>query len=229
MRQLPLGVRIADRALFATYLAGANGHALEHLQGLARGSLSGTAWLCGPESVGKTHLLQATCVLASERMPAGYFPLAEWAALCSAALEGLPQLGCICLDDLDSVVGNAAWERSLFGLYREVEERGARLIAAALQPPGLYAWSLPDLASRFAASAVFQLQALGEAEQREALQLRARTRGFELPESTARWLRRRFPRDMASLYALLDTLDEAALIEQRRLTVPFIRSVLVRR
>jgi hypothetical protein len=31
---------------------------------------------------------------------------------------------------------------------------------------------------------------------------------------------------MHRLYALLDTLDEAALVEQRRLTVPFIRQVL---
>jgi DnaA family protein len=47
-----------------------------------------------------------------------------------------------------------------------------------------------------------------------------------MPEDTARWLQRRFPRDMATLYALLDTLDEAALAEQRRLTIPFIRTVL---
>jgi DnaA family protein len=51
-------------------------------------------------------------------------------------------------------------------------------------------------------------------------------RGLELPQETARWLQRRFPRDMHSLYGLLDTLDEAAIVAQRRLTVPFIRSVL---
>ncbi|MGH8240903.1 MAG: HdaA/DnaA family protein [Steroidobacteraceae bacterium] len=73
---------------------------------------------------------------------------------------------------------------------------------------------------------MFQLRALDETEQQEALQLRAHTRGFELPDETARWLQRRFPRDMSTLYHLLDTLDEAALIAQRRLTVPFIRSVL---
>jgi hypothetical protein len=33
---------------------------------------------------------------------------------------------------------------------------------------------------------------------------------------------------MRTLYTLLDTLDEAALIAQRRLTVPFIRAVLPR-
>jgi len=51
-------------------------------------------------------------------------------------------------------------------------------------------------------------------------------RGLELPDETWHWLRRRFPRDMRTLYQLLDTLDEAALAAQRRLTVPFIREVL---
>ncbi len=58
--------------------------------------------------------------------------------------------------------------------------------------------------------------------------LRAKVRGFELPEEVARWLQRRYPRDMGTLYQLLDTLDSAALVAQRRLTLPFIRSVLLR-
>jgi DnaA family protein len=73
---------------------------------------------------------------------------------------------------------------------------------------------------------VFQLRLLDEDEQQEALKLHARIRGVELPDETARWLLRRFPRDMRTLYELLDTLDEASLVAQRRLTVPFIRSVL---
>ncbi len=159
-------------------------------------------------------------------MRAGYFPLRELGALGVGVLEGLPQLDCLCLDDLDTVLGNAEWERMLFGILREIEERGARLITAAASPPALVKWSLADLGSRLSASSVFQLRALDEPEQREALKLRAHTRGFELPDETARWLQRRFPRDMRTLYELLDALDEAALVAQRRLTVPFIRSVL---
>jgi DnaA family protein len=37
---------------------------------------------------------------------------------------------------------------------------------------------------------------------------------------------RRFPRDLPTLFALFDTLDTASLIEQRRLTIPFVKSVL---
>jgi DnaA-homolog protein len=226
MRQLPLGVRLADRAVFASYLPGRNGEAVQHLQRVARGEATGATWLCGPAGSGKTHLLQATCVSASETSSAGYLPMRELAALGSAALEGWPHLDCIALDDLEAIAGHAARERAIFTLYRELDERGGRLIAASVEPPALLPWDLPDLRSRLAASAVFQLRPLDETERGQALQLRARVRGLELPFETARWLLRRVPRDMGSLYRLLDTLDEAALSAQRRLTIPFIREVL---
>jgi DnaA family protein len=226
MRQIPLGVRLQDRAVFASFFAGRNLQAAEHVRALASGAAGGVAWLAGPAGCGKTHLLQAACAAASLERRAGYFPLAELGPMGVGVLDGLLEIECLSLDDVHAVAGNIEWERALFGLFCALEERGGRLIAAAAAPPALLGWALPDLASRFAASAVFQLRTLDEVEQREALKLRAQLRGLDLPEETARYLQRRFPRDMRTLYELLDTLDEAAIIAQRRLTVPFIRSVL---
>lgn len=228
MRQLPLGVRLPDRAVFASFLVARNREALEHLRRVAGGEAAGATFLCGPASAGKTHLLQATCTQAAESRRAGYFPLAELAALGVGVLEGLPQLECVCIDDLEAVVGRLQWEQAIFALLREVEETGGALVLAARSPPALLPWALADLGSRCAAAAVLQLRALDEAQQQEALQLRARLRGLELPQETSRWLQRRYPRDMRRLYGLLDTLDEAGLAAQRRLTVPFIREVLAR-
>jgi DnaA-homolog protein len=221
-----LGVRLPDRAVFASFLTARNEQAVDHLRQAADARISGTSWVCGPHGSGKTHLLQAVCAQASTRMSAGYVPLRELGRLGTGVLDGLRQLECLCLDDVDEVVGQLEWERELFGVLREIEESGGRLVTAAEAPPALLRWSLPDLGSRFAASAIFQLRVLDEEEQQAALQLRARLRGFELPEETSRWLQRRYPRDMHKLYELLDTLDEAALVAQRRLTVPFIREVL---
>ena len=226
MRQIPLGVRLPDRAVFASFLPARNSEAVSHAHRVASGEIAGLTWLAGPAGAGKTHLLQAICAAASERMRAGYLPLAELAPLGVGVLEGMPQLECLCVDDIDQVAGRADWERAIFALLRELEEGDGRLIAAAQAPPALVSWALPDLGSRCAAGAVLQLRALDEAEQQAALQLRARLRGLELPAETLNWLRRRFPRDMRRLYELLDTLDEAALAAQRRLTVPFIREVL---
>jgi DnaA family protein len=226
MRQIPLGVRLPDRAVFASFLPARNAQAVEHAQRVARGELTGLTWLCGPRGAGKTHLLQAVCAAASAHLRAGYVPLADVARLGVGVLEGLPQLQCLSLDDIDQVAGQGDWERGIFGLLRELDESAGRLIVAAQSPPALVTWALPDLGSRCAAGTVFQLRVLEEAELQAALQLRARLRGCELPDETARWLQRRFPRDMRSLYQVLDTLDEAALAAQRRLTIPFIREVL---
>jgi DnaA family protein len=226
MRQLPLSVRIPDRAVFGTYLPARNAQPVEHLTLVAGGHRLETTWLCGPHGTGKTHLLQAVCVQVSETKQAAYFPMREFVTLGVGVLEELPPFDCLCLDDVDAVTGNREWERALFAVLIEMQDRGARMVMSAEVPPALIQWALPDLGSRCAASAVFQLRALDEDEQQEALKLRARVRGVELPDETARWLLRRFPRDMRTLYDLLDTLDEASLVAQRRLTVPFIRSVL---
>jgi len=226
MQQLPLGVRIRDRAVFDTYLPARNAQAVDHLSLVAGGHRFETTWICGPHGTGKTHLLQAVCVQASEVVRAAYYPMRELAGLGTGVLEELPQLDCLCIDDVDVITGKREWERALFVVLRDMQERGTRLVMSAEMPPALIQWSLPDLGSRCSAGAVFQLRVLDDEEQQEALKLRARVRGVELPDETARWLQRRFPRDMRTQYDLLDTLDEASLVAQRRLTVPFIRSVL---
>ena len=223
MQQMPLGVRLQDRAVFASFHAGHNAQAVDWLQRFVQPGGLGVGWLQGGAGSGKSHLLQAVCA----QLPgSGYFPLNELAALGPGVLEGAELLSAVCLDDLQRVAGNAAWEAALFRLYVEVDLRGGRLLLAADQSPAQLPFGLPDLASRYAAAPLFALQPLDEAQQRDALRLRAQLRGLELPEDTALYLQRRFPRAMATLQGLLDTLDVASLAEQRRLTLPFIRDVL---
>jgi DnaA-homolog protein len=229
MQQLPLGVRLRDRATFESFLPGANAAALGELQAVAAGHLTGLIWLCGSPASGKSHLLQAVCAASAVTHTAAYLPLRQLHSMGAESLVGWQSTQCLCLDDLDAVIGDMEWERALFALYRDAEERGAMLLMSAILPPQHLSFVLPDLASRCAAGAILTLTPLGEDQQREALQLRARLRGLELPEETALYLQRRMPRDMETLYGLLDTLDAAALQAQRRLTVPFIRAVLAER
>ncbi|HEY5020133.1 MAG TPA: DnaA regulatory inactivator Hda, partial [Steroidobacteraceae bacterium] len=210
-----------------SFVPGPNLQAVEHLRAIAQGGGAEVCWTCGPVGVGKTHLLQAVCALAQRAgISAAYLPLAQLHSHGVEALEGWQGVRVLAFDDLALIAGELPWEQRLFGLYREAQERGAVLIAAAVEPPLLLRFALPDLASRFAAATLLPLRPLQEAEQREALRLRARARGLELPDETALYLQRRFRRDLPTLYQLLDTIDEAALQAQRRLTVPFIRSVL---
>ena len=47
-----------------------------------------------------------------------------------------------------------------------------------------------------------------------------------VPDETGRYLLTRFSRDTHSLFRLLDELDQASLSAQRRLTIPFVRTVV---
>jgi DnaA family protein len=67
------------------------------------------------------------------------------------------------------------------------------------------------------------MQPLSDAQKLEAVRLRAQHRGLEMPEDVARYILSRYPRDLRSLFDLLDRIDEASLAEQRRVTIPFLR------
>jgi DnaA family protein len=223
VRQLPLGVRLSDRARLTSFVPGANGEALAALAALVAPGGNGVLWLWGPPGSGRSHLLQAACASVAT---AGYFPLPELAELGPESLAGAAGLGLVAVDDVERIAGDAAWERGLLFLYREIEAAGGRLLIAAAAAPRHAGFVLPDLASRLAAAPTHALKLLDEAGQREALRLRAAVRGLELPEETARYLQRRHPRDMPTLLALLEKLDVEALSAQRRLTIPFIRQAL---
>jgi DnaA family protein len=53
--------------------------------------------------------------------------------------------------------------------------------------------------------------------------LRAHNRGLDLPPDVGRYILQRYPRDLVSLFALLDRIDAASLARQRRITIPFLR------
>jgi DnaA-homolog protein len=226
MRQLTLGVQLKERATFASFLTARNGELVAHLRQVATSTPGGATWIAGPHTAGKSHLLQAVCAATPAGRRAAYLPLESLLPFGAGALDGAEQLAVACYDDVQAVAGLDDWEQRLFSLWQRSIEQGSTLLFAAREAPAQVPFSLADLKSRLSSSAVFAVRELNDEEQLEALYLRAQLRGFELPAETARYLQRRFPRDMRSLCEVLDTLDDAAFAAQRRITVPFIKEIL---
>jgi len=222
VKQLALGVRLLDRAVFDSFVPGSNAAALAAARELAAGQ-GALLYLHGLEGAGKSHLLQAMCAAVPG---AAYLPLPALRGLGPEVLSGLAGQPLLAVDDPGSIGGDAAWERALFTLYNECTEAGTRLAVAARVPAADLPLMLPDLRSRLAAMPHFALHPLDEAQQREALRAHAAARGLVLPEETLQYLQRRFARDMPSLHALLERLAVASLEAQRPLTAPFLRQVL---
>ena len=222
MSQLPLPLTLEDHAVFETFWHGENGAAVAWLEALCAQPRAPGGWLWSRAPAGKSHLLQAACDRVGDR--AIYLPLAVLDE--PRILDGLAATRVVCIDDAHKVAGDPAWERGLFNLFNGLTESGGALLVAAANPPADTDFRMPDLVSRFSQLAVFHLRAVADHDLRRALKLRARHRGLELPDETAKYLSRRSRRDMASLYALLDGLARKAMTEGRRLTIPFVKSAM---
>ena len=225
--QLPLGLALRDSARFSSFFPGQNLEAVEGLKQSATGKGEPLVYVAGATGMGKTHLLQAACHDAVQcGRTSSYLPLQELLDYTAAVFDDLEQLDLVCIDDVSAIAGHDDWERGLFDLFNRIRQSGGTLLIAAVKRPDQTGFLLPDLVSRLGWGLTYVLKPLADSDVIAALGCRAQARGLELPEETAQYLLRRFPRDLPTLFALFDTLDTASLIEQRRLTVPFVKSVL---
>jgi DnaA family protein len=230
--QLALNVRLRDGASFENFQPGPNREPLARLEAVCAALVAGAPapervlYLWGPAGSGRSHLLQAACrALHDGGCAPFYLSLAETAGLVPAVLEGAERAALVCLDDCEAIAGSPGWERALFALCERLRAAGGVLLAAGAAAPAALGLALPDLASRLGWGPVYQLATLDEAGRLAAIQLRARNRGLELGEDVVRYILARYPRDMASLFALLERLDRASLASRRRVTIPFLREL----
>jgi|SRR5690554_3996616 len=230
-QQLSLGVSLKDDATFDNFYAPAgssNEQVVLTLREQVEGQGEHFLYLWGNTGVGLTHLLQASCHDAeARRLAVQYLPLRDMVGFApEALLEGLEELDMVCLDGLEAVVGDPAWERALFNLYNALRDAGRLLLVAAPQNPRELAVELPDLRSRLQWGLILKVQALDDNDKQQALIRRARERGMELNDEVASYIVQRVPRDMNQLFCYLHRLDHASLAEQRKLTIPFVKKTL---
>jgi DnaA family protein len=224
--QLPLGVSLRHQRSFSNFIAGQNAAAVAGLRDLLTRRAGGVVYLWGGSGSGKSHLLEACCGDASMHgRPVAYLPLGA-PRVEPDMLAGLAGIELLCLDDVDRAAGDGAWEEALFHLYNQAEQASCPMVLAASVAPRTPSWRLPDLASRLTAAVVWRLRTLDDHERREALQLHARERGFALSDEVVTFVMKRLRRDMVSLSAFLERLDRSSLAAQRRITVPFVKTLL---
>lgn len=227
LTQLPLGLSLRDDAIFENYFVADNRQLIEVLTAFIAGQSESFLYCYGDAGVGKTHLLQACCHAGSEQQKIlFYLPLKNYEELTPAVFDGMEAQHLICLDDVDAIVGNAMWEEALFHFYNRVRDRGALLLMSAKIAPQQLSCVLPDLQSRLRSALVLPIKNLADHEKIEALKMRAKLRGFDLPDEVASYLIRHYPRDMQGLFAVMELLDKASLAAKRKLTIPFVKSVM---
>ena len=73
---------------------------------------------------------------------------------------------------------------------------------------------------------MYQLHPLTDEEKAQALKTHAKARGMKLPDEVVDYCLRYLRRDLPTLMAVLDALDEWSLTEKKPVTVPMLKKLL---
>ena len=231
--QLSLNIHLSDDATFSNYFVSpdsTNFHALQSIRTMMNETFPEPfIYLWGPEGAGISHLLQAACHQATVNgLRSQYLPLEELAGYApEQLLDGLDELDLVCLDGVQHVMGEQGWDHAMFHLYNRLRDKPqCRLLVSADCAPRDLSAALPDLLSRMGWGVVFHLQALNDEQKMLAIKLRAKARGLVLSDEVITFILNRSSRDMNELFYCLDRLDSLSLTEQRRVTIPFVKSTM---
>lgn len=172
-------------------------------------------YLWGEAGAGKTHLLHAVATDAKVRyIPAG---AKESDYLFDESVT------LYLMDDCHQL--SPEMQIAAFALFNQVRENNALLVSAGDKPPaGLLLRE--DLRTRLGWGLIYQVHGLTDDEKVAALTQAAQMRGITLPPGVLPYLITHFRRDMQSLSAMLDALDQYSLETQRPITLPLLRNLL---
>lgn len=187
-----------------------------------------TLLIWGEYGSGLTHLLEAVCLHA--QLSARPFMFIDLETVINHTpqdvLEGVEQLSLVCIDNFHVVEGAPQWQRAIFHLYNNLRDSGHGLVLASHVQPVTLDLSLPDLTSRVLGCSTYQISPLSDEKKQELLVNKANARGLELPLDVARFILERAPREPKILSKIIGQLDQASLEYKRKLTVPFVKTVL---
>ena len=173
--------------------------------------------LQGANGAGKTHLAQIWAQKTQAVM------IDSSAVADNLAL--LLQHKLIVVENADFLYGHETGEQALFHLCNHAMLHGAMLLTAAT-PPTAAVIQLPDLRSRLRSYPLLTLEPPDDALLAALLVKQFNDRQLRVGQDVVDYLLPRIERSAAAAAAIVQALDEAALVRRHAVTVPLVRAVL---
>ena len=206
------------------YASKLNKHLLSLLQNNA---FKDDLLIFGTKDSGKTYLLQALCNhFSNQGKSSFYLPMKKAKELSVDILESLESMELVCIDGIESIVGNKVWEIGLFNLINRSLNSENRLIFTSSKNIDVMNFELKDLDSRLRKIQSHELYALADDEILSALKHIANLRSIELGSKEAQYLLTYANRNISDLVQILESLDQLSMEMKRKITIPLIKEVI---
>ncbi len=176
--------------------------------------------LHGPAGSGKTHLLT---VWARKHEAVTLVPGAD---VLDDLVNQARTFHALALDDADRIAGQAEHEEWLQHLYNATKSSGIPLLLTARTAPSGWGLGLKDIASRLKSCLAVELHEPDDDLMRGMLLKQFSDRQLLVETEVVEYLARRLERTAAAIREAVTLLDQTALEQGHKISVPFAQKVL---
>ena len=213
-RQLLLKLRPEGTPTLDNFVVGRNGELIERLRSFGK---SDQVYLWGEAGSGRSHLLKA---MARQNANGGVISMP--AADINVDFD-MPTGTLLMVDDIDRL--SPSGQGAMFRAFISARETGAAIGLSGPVPPSQLTLR-EDLRTRIGQMLIYEIKSLSDDEKITAIRHYAAQRGLPVDDSVLRYLLQHGRRDLPSLLATVDRLDEISLSLLRPPTLPLLRELL---
>jgi len=229
LAQMTLRLEPQLHTTLANFFPGENNRGLvQVVRNVVNRQGEGQVLIDGASGTGKTHLLQGACLASQDSgVPSMYLPLEEIITMSPSVLQGLDYLGLLCIDDIQVIAGQLAWEDALLELCTRIKARAGRVLLASGKHVADLSWASPTLEAYLKSSfLVCPCSPLSEGEKVLLMEENAMLRGVLLGRSVTKFLVKHYAEDTAALLQSLEILEKFTAGMKRKLTLPLAKELL---
>lgn len=196
------------------FVTGSNQELLTALARFAGAPAHQAMYLWGENGCGRSHLLQAVATQGGAILQQG------------SAIAGdfePPANTLLVIDNVETLSPEA--QIALFRCFNDMRLKQLRLLLSGSSAP-LYLPCREDLRTRIGQALIYEVKPLSDSDKASALLYHAAQRGMKVDDHIIDYLLRHGRRDLPSLMAVLDALDQKSLEQQRPITLPLLREIM---
>ena len=222
--QLPLDFKRKHNQSYEEFIVESNAATIKSLKSFAD-SQAYIFYLWGEAGCGKSHLLNA--FIEDNNQTNKPTVLIKPKDLANREYVSLIEMfEFICIDDSQSISGDALLEEALFFWINEIKQAQKKLVLASQISNSDKHWELADLRSRLASGTTHQLMPLSRQGVLKAFVQQSKQHGLNIDDKVIHYLENNCPMNMAFIKQLLNQLDKATLIHKKQVTIPLIKNIL---
>jgi len=175
--------------------------------------------IVAPAGAGKTHLANVFQAQTGARLVSVEDLRSQRA---DGVLVGAPAL---VLEDVETFL-DADLAEELLHLYNLAREEGVKILMTAVRPPSRWAITLKDLSSRLKTAPVAEISPPDDALITALIVKQFADRQLSVDPDVLTYMLARMVRSFSAVRNLIQAIDEHALAQKRRITVPLVREAM---